>query len=350
MKLKAASICFSRNLLILTCIVLLFSFFINVLYKIFVYNIAINSVIFSCITFGILLIFSKIFKYDKEYAALLHFQQLTNAKLKELSILKPLALRISRTNNLISHTQVQIILDGIEKKNIEILSVPRYIANTLIFLGLLGTFWGLSHTIGNVAGIIDKLGVDEADVMTSFTNLKESLRIPLLGMGTAFGCSLFALVGSIILGVMVMNLKKLGEDFADKVEEWLADYTISFSLAEENMNYHGELFSMGLLEKTIETIYSFQNQIHVLETMRSDVMSMQAEISKNLLKISEQLNATTGLVKLEQRLDNITEKLGNIASIIEKNTQSETLDRNEVAQAIQNEIRIIAKILSNMAK
>ena len=329
MKFQAASICFFKNLLFLTCVILSAFYLGGVLYKIFLYNIVINCVILFGIISGIALVFIKILKYEREYVALLHFSQLTNTKLKELSILKPLAVRISRTNNLVSHTQVQTILDGVDKKNVEMLSVPKYI---------------------NVASIIDKLGVNETDIMESFANLKESLRIPLLGMGIAFGCSLFALVGSIILSVMVMNLKKLGEAFLDKVEEWLASYTVSFDLAEENMQYHGELFSMGLLEKTIETIYSFQNQIHGLESARSDIISMQSEISKNLLKISEQFGATTGFGRLEQRLDAIAEKLSNIISIAEKTVQNTAIERQESTQSIQNEIRIISKILSNMAK
>ena len=349
MRFKFALFCLIKNSVLCGLIAFLCVYLFPLLYKIFTYNVAINSLIVFSIVAAIVLIFSKTFQFEHEYIALQRFSQLNNAALRKFVFLKPITLYITRDNNLISHSQIQTVIDDVEKKIASSLILPKYIASTLIFLGLLGTFWGLSHTIGNVAGIIDTLGVDESDVMVSFNNLKESLRIPLLGMGTAFGCSLFALVGSIFISVMVLNLKKLGDVFVDNVEEWIASYTINFNIPEENIEYHGELFSMGLLEKTIETIYAFQNQLNNLESTRVSIVQMQAELSQNLSKITDKM-LDINFQKIESVIDTISERLSSIGILLETAIKQNSSDKKSEIQVITNEIRFVSKILSNMAK
>ena len=166
----------------------------------FMYNIAINSITLSCFLFGVFLVFSRVFTYDREFAKLLDFDKERRDGIEHSRLISPIVGYVSRHNKLVSQAKLNTILSSIERRVDDFASPIKYICGRLIFLGLFGTFWGLSHTIGNVANIIDNLGIEQADAATSFAKLKDSLRIPLSGMGVAFGCSLFGLSGSLILG------------------------------------------------------------------------------------------------------------------------------------------------------
>ena len=82
----------------------------------------------------------------------------------------------------------------------------RYLVGLLVFLGLLGTFWGLLKTIGSVGNVISSLGIDDTNVAAFFNSLKDGLNAPLKGMSIAFSSSLLGLAGSLILGFIDINL------------------------------------------------------------------------------------------------------------------------------------------------
>jgi hypothetical protein len=91
----------------------------------------------------------------------------------------------------------------------------------LIFLGLLGTFWGLIETVSSVGGVINnmKVGGDAASV---FDTLKEGLAAPLSGMGISFSSSLFGLAGSLVLGFLDLQMSQAQNRFHTELEDWLA--------------------------------------------------------------------------------------------------------------------------------
>ena len=137
---------------------IIFSLF-DVLRNAFCYNIHINSVILSCILLGIITVYQRIYIFNKEYSKLLQFDKLHDFELKKLNLIKPITLYISKNNKIISQAKLQTIIGGVEKRIEDYAAFPKYISGILIFLGLLGTFWGLSHTISNVANIIINLGL-----------------------------------------------------------------------------------------------------------------------------------------------------------------------------------------------
>ena len=99
---------------------------------------------------------------------------------------------------------------------------PRYLIGLLIFLGLLGTFWGLSQTIRSVAGVISTLSIQGADQAAGFEALKNGLREPLTGMGTAFSCSMFGLAGSLILGFVELQVGRAAGYVISHIDEWIS--------------------------------------------------------------------------------------------------------------------------------
>jgi len=95
----------------------------------------------------------------------------------------------------------------------------------LVFLGLLGTFYGLLETVRSVAGVIGALNVGASDVARAFADLKSGLESPLHGMGTAFSSSLFGLAGSLVLGFLDLQAGQAQNRFYNELEEWLSTYT-----------------------------------------------------------------------------------------------------------------------------
>ena len=118
------------------------------------------------------------------------------------------------------------ILDGVGSRLDEARDTSRYMIGLLIFLGLLGTFWGLLETIQSVGKTISSLDTSGANNIGFFTALKEGLQAPLSGMGTAFSSSLFGLAGSLVLGFLDLQAGQAQNRFYHETEEWLASMTI----------------------------------------------------------------------------------------------------------------------------
>lgn len=117
------------------------------------------------------------------------------------------------------------ILDSVGSRLDEQRETSRYMIGLLIFLGLLGTFWGLLHTVSSVGTTIHNLNVETTDPATVFQNLKAGLEGPLSGMGTSFSSSLFGLAGSLILGFLDLQAGQAQNRFYNELEEWLSTVT-----------------------------------------------------------------------------------------------------------------------------
>jgi hypothetical protein len=115
---------------------------------------------------------------------------------------------------------LRAVLDGIAVRLDESRETARYFVGLLIFLGLLGTFWGLLKTVGSVGGVVNGLSVT-ADPTELFANLKAGLQGPLDGMATAFGSSLLGLAGSLVLGFLDLQMGHAQSRFFVDLEDWL---------------------------------------------------------------------------------------------------------------------------------
>ncbi len=147
---------------------------------------------------------------------------------QEPRLLKPLARHLSgrrKDRFRLSALSLRTILDGIRERLDEGRDISRYIIGVLIFLGLLGTFWGLLGTIGAVGRVIDGLQVGAGDFSAIFAQLKAGLQEPLTGMGTAFSSSLFGLGGSLVLGFLDIQAGHAQNRFFNGLEEWLSGVT-----------------------------------------------------------------------------------------------------------------------------
>lgn len=125
----------------------------------------------------------------------------------------------------ISTTTMRSILESIGSRLDEAREISRYLTGLMVFLGLLGTFWGLLTTVGSVSATIQSLDVGSGESNVIFEELKAGLEAPLSGMGTAFSSSLFGLAGSLILGFLDLQAGQAATRFYNDLEDWLSSVT-----------------------------------------------------------------------------------------------------------------------------
>ncbi|MHA1524524.1 MAG: flagellar motor protein MotA [Alphaproteobacteria bacterium] len=142
-------------------------------------------------------------------------------------LLSPMATMMSDQvgHMTLSTTSMRSLLDTIGTRLDESRDYTRYIIGLLVFLGLLGTFWGLLQTINSVGATISSLDVSSNESSVIFEELKAGLQAPLAGMGTAFSSSLFGLAGSLVLGFLDLLASQAQNRFYNDLEEWLSTVT-----------------------------------------------------------------------------------------------------------------------------
>ncbi|MCA1298240.1 flagellar motor protein MotA [Stappia indica] len=142
-------------------------------------------------------------------------------------LLAPMATLLGNRGGEMSLSPVTMrsILDSIGMRLDEAREMARYLTGLLVFLGLLGTFWGLLQTVGSVNLTIQSLDVGSGDANVIFEDLKAGLEAPLSGMGTAFSSSLFGLTGSLVLGFLDLQAGQAQNRFYNELEDWLSTLT-----------------------------------------------------------------------------------------------------------------------------
>jgi hypothetical protein len=142
-------------------------------------------------------------------------------------LLAPMAAMLrDRSGSLsLSATSMRSIMDSIASRLDEARDNGRYLVGLLVFLGLLGTFWGLLETISSVGATIGAIDMRASDSVTVFDELKRGLAAPLRGMGTAFASSLLGLGGSLVLGFLELQAGNAHSRFYNQLEEWLSGIT-----------------------------------------------------------------------------------------------------------------------------
>lgn len=192
-------------------------------------NPGLNALILGVMFFGILLTFQQVLRLYPEVRWVNNFR-LSDPGLamqRAPRLLAPMATLLQRRQGQanISAAAMRSILDSISSRLDESRETTRYLVGLLIFLGLLGTFWGLLLTIQSVGATIDTLDTNSKDSVTVFEELKTGLQAPLNGMGTAFSASLFGLAGSLILGFLDLQAGQAQNRFYNELEEWLSTIT-----------------------------------------------------------------------------------------------------------------------------
>jgi hypothetical protein len=187
----------------------------------------INSLIFFTLAIGIFLSFRQVFRLFPEVKWVNSLQDGNVSSTRPPVLLAPVAglLRERIGEAVITPSSMRSILDSVGNRLDEAKDTSRYLTGLLVFLGLLGTFYGLLETVTSVSSVINALDVTAGDSATLFTNLREGLVAPLGGMGTAFSSSLFGLSGSLVLGFLDLQTSQAQNAFYTDLEDWMTSMT-----------------------------------------------------------------------------------------------------------------------------
>ena len=181
-------------------------------------NIFLNGIIIGTTLFGIGLCFVQMFHLLPEYCwARAYFRGVRNAPLPP-ALLRPMAL-VLRDGGRVPVATMSAMLDMVLLRMEESRESVRYITNTLVFLGLLGTFWGLLVTVGGFADLIGGINFEDDAILAA---MQTGLSRPLSGMATAFTSSLMGLGGSLIVGFLSLQLQIAQSSIYQDVEDYLA--------------------------------------------------------------------------------------------------------------------------------
>ena len=351
---------FIQRMAVFVVVTMIIGFFlVNQLLEAFFTNPMLNGLILFVLVIGIIIIFRRVFILKPEISWIESYKRsrtkglsstLKNEKLILLASISSM-LEEHKGRPAMSSIAMRSLLDSLNLRLDESREISRYMIGLLVFLGLLGTFWGLLITIDSVGSVISSLGINDDDASTMFLSLKEGLKEPLNGMGTAFSSSLFGLSGSLILGFLDLQASQAQNQFYNDVEEWLSSMSLittsrtvgSGSVAQED---EGEpVYVQALLEQSAESIDALQRTIGRGEderknfsdnfTILAEKMSAVADQIKNNQKIMQ--NSSGGMD--EATKDHIRNLDISMARLIEEISQG----NKRLTSDLRAEIKILAK-------
>ncbi|MBD0414146.1 MotA/TolQ/ExbB proton channel family protein [Oryzicola mucosus] len=190
----------------------------------FTTNPGLNGLIFGVLLIGILLAIGQVVRLFREVRWVNSFR--AGADVTDPVLLAPMKAMIGRSSSMaFSTNSTRTMLDSIANRLDESRDISRYLIGLLVFLGLLGTFWGLLETIGSIGETIQSLDPGSGDATAVLDALKQGLAAPLQGMGTAFSSSLFGLSGSLVLGFLDLQAGRAQTRFYTELENWLSSVT-----------------------------------------------------------------------------------------------------------------------------
>ena len=334
-----------RILLFLFIILLLCFFLQDELKKTFVHNIELNSTILLMFFIGSFIALKNIIILDKEQKWLVNFlnnkKSSINFEPNFLNDFKEL-----RHDDFFLENKIKECINKVIEKLDSERELLKYIISLLIFLGLIGTFWGLLKTIDSVGLTIRNLSIDEANIVTNFMNLKNGLNEPLSGMGTAFSSSLFGLTGSLCLGLIDLFTGRAQNDFITSIEKKVI--IKKPNLSADNNKETGKEYMQALLFQTIDSLNNLEKFIIKSEQSKKNFEDLIVESSKVMVKINNEISIRVGQYNKNElanvdSLNKIEEQLRGLREQINKKNNN---NNDELAK----EIQVLAKTISLMNK
>ena len=346
----------------------------------FLANTALNGLIVGVLFLGVIYNFRQVVRLYPEVAWIEEFRRslennvLHPAAPKQVNspqLLAPMAAMMSNRNSLsLSAMSLRSVLDGIASRLDESRDLSRYTIGLLIFLGLLGTFWGLLETVGSISDVIGSLNVESGDAAAVFSSLKQGLEAPMAGMGTAFSSSLFGLAGSLVLGFLDLQAAQAQNRFYNDLEEWLSSVTRLSSGAIGGDGEQGvPAYVQALLEQTAESLENLQRTLARGEESRANADAGIHALANKIETLTDQMRTEQALMKslaetqiaMKPILQQIAENAGrggggfdeaaqahirNIDVHVGRMVDELRTGRDDVVQQIRSEIKLLARTVA----
>ncbi|MEK9594748.1 MAG: flagellar motor protein MotA [Rhodospirillaceae bacterium] len=346
------------------------------LFDAFMANAALNGMIIAALVIGIVFSLRQVIRLRPEVNWIETFrrQQPNLSVVATPRLLAPIANMLGERREdrmSLSTLSLRSLLDSLAMRLDESRDLSRYLIGLLIFLGLLGTFWGLLATVGAVADVIGSLTIETGNIVDVFANLKSGLESPLAGMATAFSSSLFGLAGSLILGFLDLQLGQAQNRFYNELEEWLSSLTRLSSgagvLAEGDVS--ATAYQQALIEQTGESLDKLQRVMSRNEEDRRQATAQMTQLNERMSRIGDlleiqnitlsEMGETQNDVKRAlsrlgdhpgQGRDDVSRGyLRNIEVLMARLIEETNTGRTGAVEEIRQEIRILARTIAALA-
>ena len=258
-------------------------------------------------------------------------------------LLAPMARMLvgrERGRSALSSASMRTLLDSVQLRLEESRDLSRYLIGLAIFLGLLGTFWGLLATIRSVSDIIGSMGGGN-DALAMFGQLKEHLKQPLAGMSTSFATSLFGLSSSLIIGFLDLQAGHAQNRFYNELEEWLSGMTrlSSGGLGGDGDGGSVPAYVEALLEQTADGLERMQRNMAEGEHDRHLAAQRLGELSTQMGRIAELLGRDArdrqNAAEAQDELRNVLRQLANQPS-----------SEGRLTDELRSELRLLSRTIA----
>jgi hypothetical protein len=338
-------------------------------------NVVLNSVILGVLLIGIFHMFRLVFMLRPEVTWIESFRRdgLAVSSGRGPRLLAPMATMLGERSGdrfSLSTMALRSLLDGIATRLDEGRETARYFIGLLVFLGLLGTFWGLLETVRSIGDVISGLAIQGDAVQEAFVRLKSGLQAPLAGMGTAFSSSLFGLAGSLVLGFLALQAGQAQNRFYNDLEEWLSGQTRLGGSGGGDTDQTVPAYIQALLEQTADNLENLQRTLARGEDSRIDANHRIIQLTENLGALTESMRTQQELLlKLAQGQseltpvlsalaasqsnrgdDQATTSLRNIDGHLARLLADQMSGRETAVQEIRSEIRLLARTIAALAE
>jgi hypothetical protein len=341
-------------------------------------NVGLNSLILGILLVGIILNFRHVVMLGRDVRWVDAYRAGRPTEVSSTTgprLLAPLAGMLGERGDRfsLSPAALRSLLDGLASRLDESREIAHYFTGLMIFLGLLGTFWGLSQTVGSISEVIRSLTISSDDVQSAFAGLKQGLDAPLAGMGTAFSTSLIGLSGSLILGFLDLQAGQAQNAFYNELEDWLSTQTkLSSNVGSvDGGDQPVPAYIQALLEQTADSLDNLQRVIARGEESRISANTNMRQLTDRLSVLADQMKTEQSLMlKLAENQLEMKPILARLAdgansSAIDEQTRQHIRNmdgtlhrladdmvggRDEMVREIRSEFKFLARTIAALAE
>ncbi len=370
----------NRMVIFVAAVAVLVAVLIQPLSKAFTANPWLNGIIAGVLLLGVIYSFRQVLMLRPELAWLRAYRRGEPAGRHQPRLLRPVAAILGEADEgkrlRMTALSMRTLLDGVASRLEEGREISRYLTRLLVFLGLLGTFWGLLGVLAAIGNTIQSLSVETTDLGLMFDALKSGLGAPLDSMAVAFSSSLFGLAGSIVLGFLDLQTAQAQNRFFNDLEDWLSTVArvtrgAPGALADEDAGgLAAGAYLSALLEQTAEGIDRLTRTLEAADAKRQESDAILLRLAEGLAALSERLRTDEAvgarlaeaeartqalLERLSERLEataevrldaDSRENLRNIDLHLKRLIEAQSAAAASSIETLRSEIKLLARTLA----
>ncbi len=329
------------------------------LHNAFVSNLYINGGILGVLLLGVLLSFVQVLRLGREWKWIEYIRlKLRNQNSNDdrpkatpsaekatpfagkPTLLAPLANMLEEQERVsgdirLSPSSMKYLLDSVSLRLEENSDLLRYFVGLLVFIGLLGTFWGLMETLSSIGQVIQSFSLDKNDIVQSIEDIRTGLTAPISGMSTAFSSSLFGLGGSLILGLLSLFCNQAQNRFHNELEEWFSSIT---RLGSTTGTDGGDqpVYVQSLLEHTADTLDKMGWNMQQSQTQQQQTLDRLDALNTHLSRLAETSDQS-------QLIRQVLQANHKLEMTLHK-------DRQEMTAQLREELRLLGRVFAGQSK